>query len=106
MSALERAIVDVVGGPDAGHAFWLAALAKIDHAVARSRDREDAFCTWPAGEWGRLTRDLEEALELAATGVDVQMLVLGEPADKGQRRESIAEMLRARAAAVAARNAV
>jgi hypothetical protein len=86
----DRALADALGGSAAGWAFWRAALAAVEVAVERSRDRGDAFCSYPAGELRRFVRDLDDALALAETAVKVQELV------NGDGEGSIADVLAAR----------
>jgi len=73
-----RELADVLGGSRGGWFFWCAFLAQLDEAVRRSRDREDPFCSYPAGELRRMLRDVSDAFGLAATAVAAQQLVNGE----------------------------
>lgn len=97
----DRALADLLGGSSGGWAFYRAALAAVELALERARDREAPFCSFPHGEFNRLLRDLEDALGLAATAVQVQNLVNAEPDERdGDRRAAIVDVLleRARAA--------
>jgi hypothetical protein len=75
---LERALADVFGGFDGGWPFWLAGLAQLGLALERSRDREGAFTSYPAGELRRLSYDLENALTLLELAAGVQDLLNGD----------------------------
>ncbi|HEY8775789.1 MAG TPA: hypothetical protein VIM33_04825 [Gaiellaceae bacterium] len=77
----DRALEEVLGGSRGGWYFWLAFLAQLDELVARSRDRGDAFCSFPRGELGRVLRDVEDAFGLAVTAVAAQQLVNEEDVD-------------------------
>jgi hypothetical protein len=102
-AGLERALADVLGGFDGGWSFWRAALAELGEAIARSSDGRERFTSYPQGEFRRLLRDVDDALRMAATAVELQALLNGEPDDKGaERRRDIAELLHARARAIAA----
>lgn len=95
----DRRLADVFGGYEGGVAFWFAALSALELAAARSRERRDAFSSWPEGEWRRFLRDVDDALGLAAIGVGLQEILNDEsssdtPAD---RRRSVDEVLRRRA---------
>lgn len=98
----DRALVDALGGPEGGWAFWSAALAAVELAVGRSRDRRDPFCSWPKGELERFVRDLDDALGLAVTAVTIQQLVNDGEADGRDRarRENLAALLLERVRAV------
>lgn len=94
---LERALVDVLGGSEAGWSFWLAGLAKIEQAVRDSREGRDRFCSWPPQELRRLVTDLGDALELAMAAVEVQLVANGEPDEQGAGRRGMVDALLARA---------
>jgi hypothetical protein len=104
----DAALADVLGGFDGGRSFWAAMLAALELAIARSRDRDQAFSSYPSGELRRFLRDVDDALSLAVTAVTVQEVLnrddrgIGTPAS---RRAAIDEVLqrRARQAAAAAR---
>jgi hypothetical protein len=74
----DMALAEVLGGSRGGWFFWCAFLAQLEDAVRRSRDREDPFCSFPAGELRRMLRDVSDAFGLAATAVAAQQLVNGE----------------------------
>jgi hypothetical protein len=100
---LERALADLVGGYEGGWSFWRAALAQLDLAVERSRDGRDPFTSYPQGAFRRLLIDVDDALRMAATAVEVQAILNGEPDDKdAERRRDVAELLAARARRLAA----
>jgi hypothetical protein len=100
---LERALADLVGGPAGGWAFALAGLAALEQAVTSARSGADRFRAYPAGWFRALLVDVDDALRIAATAVDVQ-LVLDEHEGDGRsldRRRDISELLLARANALA-----
>lgn len=76
-----RAVADVLGGFDGGQAFARAALAGVDQAVERARDRAEGFSSWPRGWFDRLLGDVGDALRLAAIAVVVQELLNEEELD-------------------------
>jgi hypothetical protein len=90
-------LADVLGGPDGGWAFYAAGLAGLEAAIARSRERRDAFTAFPVGEFRRLLRDVDEALSLAVVAVDVQHLIDdGQDGRSGERQASLEHVLAAR----------
>jgi hypothetical protein len=102
----ERALADVLGGYGGGWAFWRAALEAVALAVERSREREGAFCHYPAGELRRFGSDLVDALAMLRTAVAVQLAVNADGAGDLQRAESIADALLERVRDAAADRAV
>jgi hypothetical protein len=94
----DRALADVLGGYDGGRAFWLAALAALEEACRRSRDRAEAFSSYPPGEFNRLLREVDDALGLAAIAVGVQEVLNDDGANgtPAGRRAEIDELLRRR----------
>lgn len=90
---IERAVADALGGFSGGWSFWRAGLESLAAALERSREREGAFCHYPAGELRRFGGDLVDALELLTTAARVQEAI---NADGHNPAESIAEVLRAR----------
>lgn len=98
---LERALADLLGSYDGGYTFWRAACVALDEALDEARDH-DHFRAHPPGAFRDLLRRVDDALRMAATAVEVQMLLDDEPDDKdAERRRDIAELLHARAAALA-----
>lgn len=96
-ASVERELVDLLGGSSGGWAFWTAALSALELAIAASRGREDAFCSYPPGELRRFLRDVRDALGLAATAVTVQELVNGDEPEHRERVEQIDRLLLERA---------
>lgn len=94
----DRALADVLGGYDGGRAFWLASLAALEQAVVRSRDRADAFSSYPPGELRRFLHDVDDALGLAVIAVGIQEILNDEPGKESpaERRGEIDELLRRR----------
>lgn len=91
---VDLALADALAGTDSGWAFWLAALALLEQAIARSRERDGAFCNHPDGEWRRFAYDLEKAAGMLALAVDVQNAIHEEPDAHGpRRRELISDLL-------------
>jgi hypothetical protein len=74
----DRALADVLGGYDGGRAFWLAALAALEQACVRSRDRTEAFSSYPPSELRRFLADVDDALGLAVIAVGVQEILNGD----------------------------
>lgn len=95
----DRALADIFGGSSGGWPFWLAALAGLELALRRSRERESAFTSYPTGEFGRFLRDVDEALALAVLGAGVQDAVNGELKEgaTAERHALIASVLTERA---------
>lgn len=102
-----RALTDVLGGYEAGWGLWLSALGQLEQALVDARDGRDRFCSWPPNELRRLVRQLEDAMQLATTAVEIQLAVMEEPERTlpAARLETIADALHARAVALAARRA-
>jgi hypothetical protein len=102
-----RALVDVLGGYEAGWGLWLAALGQLEQALAEARTGRDRFCSWPPQELRRLTVALADAMELATTAVEIQLAVNEEPEDTApaDRLATIADVLHERAADLARRRA-
>jgi hypothetical protein len=101
VAAYERALADLFGGFDGGWAVWRAALSGLELAVERSREREGGFTSYPAGELRRFLRDVESALTLASTAVDLQATLNGEPRAAGLADvlvESVRDLVLRRAA--------
>lgn len=104
---VSRALVTVLGGPEAGWGLWLSALGTLEQALLDARGGRDRFCSWPPGELRRLTTALQDALDIAATASEVQLAVNEEPPGKppAQLERTIADVLRARAVDEARRRA-
>lgn len=102
-----RALTDVLGGYEAGWGMWLSALGQLEQALVDAREGRDRFCSWPPNELRRLVRVLEDAMELAATAVEIQLAVMEEPERTRpvERMKTIADVLHARAADLARRRA-
>lgn len=102
-----RALTDVLGGYEAGWGLWLSALGQLEQALADAREARDRFCSWPPQELRRLVGQLEDAMQLATTAVEIQLAVMQEPERTlpTARLETIADVLRERAAGLAHRRA-
>jgi hypothetical protein len=103
-----RALVDHIGGYEAGWGLWLSACGKIEQALLDARDSRDPFCSFPTGRLERLTFQLHEAIMLAATAAEIQLAVGEDPPSRKPAEcvETIAELLHDRAAELARRRAV
>lgn len=102
-----RALTDVLGGYEAGWGLWLSALGQIEQSLVDARDGRDRFCSWPPQELRRLLTQLEDALQLATTAVEIQLAVMEEPERTlpAARLETIADVLHERATELARRRA-
>lgn len=103
-----RALVDGLGGYEAGWGLWVSALGKLEQALVDARDNgRNRFCAFPPGELRRLLTDVEDALELASTAVEIQLAVNEEPETTSPKRRTatIAAVLHERAAELARRRA-
>jgi len=103
---ISRALVDVLGGYEAGWGLWVSALGKLEQALVDARaNGRDRFCSWPPQELRRLLADVEDALQLASTAVEIQLAVNEEPEDasSARRQATIADVLHERAAELARR---
>jgi len=102
-----RALVDVLGGYEAGCGLWLSSLGKLEATITECRDGRDRFCSWPKGELRRLTTHLQDALDLAATAAELQLAVNEDPADvaPADLSATIADVLQDRALDLARRRA-
>jgi hypothetical protein len=97
-------IADTFGGFDGGWAFWLAGLALLEQGIARSRERDGGFTSYPRGELRRFTRDLEDACNLLGAAVAMQSLLNDDDADTSNAAD-VAGALVERVRATVARNA-
>lgn len=98
MSALERALADLVGGVDGGFSLWSIACGKLEQVAAGARD-EYRFRSYPSGALNRLLVDLEDVLRVATLAVELQTTLDGEtdPTSPEQRQADIAGLLLDRA---------
>lgn len=99
----ERALADVLGGTyNGGWAFWRAALSTLELAIDDAGDSHDAFRVHAPHAFERLLLHVDDALRMAATAVAVQLILDDEEDGRDvDRRRDIAELLHARAVAIA-----
>jgi hypothetical protein len=100
---VSRALVDHIGGYDAGWGLWLSACGKLEQTLLDARQGRDRFHSWPVGELRRLVGQVYEAIQLAATAADLQLAVNEDPphAEPGESVALIADLLHERAAELA-----
>lgn len=97
---LSSALVDNLGGYDAGWAMFRAGLAALELAIERARERELAFKSHPTGVYHRLLEDVADGLRLGAAAAEVEELRHedGQAERNGPiRRASLERVLRERA---------
>jgi uncharacterized MAPEG superfamily protein len=95
---LDRALVDLVGGPAGGAVLFELACARLARAAREASEDERRFRSHPAGALRRLRVDVADALEAAGLAVELQAVVDG---DAGDRAADLAGLLLDRAAALA-----
>lgn len=94
------ALIDNLGGFDAGWAMFRAAMGLVRVGVERAEESEFAFTAHPQGVWRKLMYALEDGLRLAAAACEIEELRLetAEPDRTGPaRRQELARVLHERA---------
>jgi len=95
---VERALVDLVGGPEGGVTLWEIACGKLERIAREAReDGEYRFRSYPPGRLERLKVDVADAMNVAEIAAEVQAVIDADPLEPGERAADVAGLLLRRA---------
>lgn len=97
---VERALIDLVGGPGGGLTLWEIACGKLERVARDARDDEYRFRSYPAGSLDRLRSAIDDVVQVAALAAELQTLIDDDPLTERDRASDVADLLLRRARAL------